>query len=92
MVRNKVIGFLAIYVPERGNVKPVVNYQGEIKWLVAAILRGEQVKYREYGDEYYTALSVQPDSQMQVYIYESERAYLRYKKKFQGEPGYFFNF
>ena len=92
MIRNKMFGLLAMYVPNRGNVKPVMNYQGDIKRLVTAILRGEQVKYREYGDEYYTALSVQPGGEMHVYIYESENAYLRDKKKFQGQPGYFFNF
>ena len=92
MLTNKMFGLLAMYVPNRGNVKQVMNYQGDIKRLVTAILRGEQAKYREYGDEYYTALSVQPGSGMHVYIYESERAYLRDKKRLQGQPGYFFNF
>lgn len=92
MTRNKMFGLLAMYVPNRGNVRQVVNYQGDIKRLVTAILRGEQVKYREYGDEYYTALSVQPGGDIHVYIYESEKVYLRDKKELQGEPGYFFNF
>ena len=27
---NKMFGLLAMYVPNRGNVKAVVNYQGDI--------------------------------------------------------------